>query len=270
MQLEAKMKNLRYYLDTNAVQSLGTRLEAMPNECAYTSVWTQLELVSAIKDNDSFRRKSGALRHLNKSGVYVDPVIPGAKQLQAFGCNVPEGCKLSSLSELIIPMIFASGSHEEFLMQIERLGLGKVIELIKETDHVTQDFDEQIKSRLDLRIDDFEEKWTKGDKNELLQDAIGYYATLLEAKLHNPRNVLISAYDHSMDYYMLIHYYYIEQKRYSRNQPAKNDFNDLMHLQYLTNGCKLVTDDTGFQKYVNTVVNGLAIGTEQFMEEIGV
>ena len=44
--------------------------------------------------------------------------------------------------------------------------------------------------------------------------------------------------------------------------------NDLYHLLYLKNGCKLVTDDKGFQKYVNKMVEGLAIGTEQFLKEI--
>ena len=264
------MKNLRYYLDTNAVQSLGTRLESLPNECVYTSVWTQLELVSAIKDDDGFRKKTAALRHLSDSGIFIDQIVPGAKKEQAFGCIAPEGGKIPHLSEVIMPMIFAAGNYEEFWKHIKCHSMEKCMELIKETDKVTHIFGEQIKSRMDLRIDDFEEKWTKGDKNELLQDAIGYYASLLEKKLFIPRYILINAYDHSMDYYMLIHYYYIEQKRYSRNQPAKNDFNDLMHLQYLRNGCILVTDDGGFKDYVNKVVDGLAIGTNQFIKEIGV
>ena len=264
------MKNLRYYLDTNAVQSLGTRLESLPNECVYTSVWTQLELVGAIKDDDSFRRKTAALRHLSDSGIFIDQIIPGAKKEQAFGCIAPEGGKIPHLYEVIMPMIFAAGNYEEFWKHIKCQGMEKCVKLIKETDKVTHSFGEQIKSRMDLRIDDFEEKWTKGDKNELLQDAIDYYANLLEKKYHIPKSLLIRAYDHSVDYYMLIHYYYVEQKRYSRNQPAKNDFNDLMHLQYLRNGCILVTDDGGFKDYVNKVVDGLAIGTNQFMKEIGV
>ncbi len=171
------MKNLRYYLDTNAVQSLGTKLESLPNECVYTSVWTQLELVSAIKDDDCFRKKTAALRHLSDSGIFIDQIIPGAKKVQAFGCIAPEGGKIPHLSEVIMPMIFVAGNYEEFWKPIKCHGMEKCMKLIKET-------------------------------------------------------------------------------------------NDLMHLQYLRNGCKLVTDDTGFQKYVNKMVDGLAIGTERFLNDI--
>lgn len=67
---------------------------------------------------------------------------------------------------------------------------------------------------------------------------------------------------------MLIHYYYVEQKKHSHNKMARNDMNDLCHLLYLKKGNKLVTDDTGFQKYVNKMIDGLAIGTGQFLKEI--
>ena len=67
---------------------------------------------------------------------------------------------------------------------------------------------------------------------------------------------------------MLIHYYYVEQKKHAYEEPARNDFNDICHLLYLKDGCKLVTDDGKFQEYVNKMVDGLAIGTEQFLNEI--
>lgn len=269
---------LKYYLDTCAVQSLGAKLVSLPVDCFYTSVWTQFELVSAIIDENSFKRKRGALKHLFDSGLYIDQVFPVFKRLLAYGIVKEEEGEIHGFSNTI-RSILQSTNYEEFVAKneihsstipSESIGLERItaLEIIKRIDEVTLGFGNQIKSRMDLRIEDFEEKWEKGDKNEWLQDAIGYYASLLEAKSFVPRNILINAYDHSMDYYILIHYYYVEQKRYSRNQPAKNDFNDLMHLQYLRNGCKLVTDDKGFQKYVNKVVDGLAIGIEQFLKEI--
>ena len=79
---------------------------------------------------------------------------------------------------------------------------------------------------------------------------------------------LLLSYDHSIDLFMLINYYYDEMKNYCRELAADNDGFDIQHLLYLRKGCKLVTDDRGFQKYVNEVFEGLAIGTKQFMEEI--
>lgn len=263
-------KPLKYYLDANAVQSLGTKLESIPADSVYTSVWTQNELVSAVcdcKDDVSFKRKRAALRHLQNTNIFIDTIMPGAKKEQAFGLVLSKECKLTVLSELIIPIILEADDYDEFKKLYENKDLEKILGLIQKSDEVTLVFGEQIKSRMDLRIDDFEEKW-KSDKDELLQDAIDYYANLLEKKHHIPKGLLIRAYDHSVDYYMLIHYYYVEQKRYSRNNPGKNDFNDLMHLQYLRNGTKLVTDDTVFQTYVNEVIDGLAIGTTQFLDEI--
>ena len=268
---------LKYYLDACAVQSLGAKLVSLPVDCFYTSVWTQFELVSAIIDENSFKRKRGALKHLFDSGLYIDQVFPAFKRLLAYGIVKEEEGEIHGFSNTI-QSILQSTNYEEFVAKneihgstipSESKGLERItaLEIIKRIDEVTLGFGNQIKSRMDLRIEDFEEKWKK-DKNELLLDAIDYYANLLEKEHHIPKRLLMSMYDHSVDYYLLIHYYYIEQKRYSRNQPAKNDFNDLMHLQYLRNGCKLVTDDKGFQKYVNKVVDGLAIGIEQFLKEI--
>ena len=93
----------KYYLDTNAVQSLGSKLGSISLECVYTSIWTQIELVSAIKDDDSFRKKTAALRHLSDSGIFIDQIVPGAKKEQAFGCIAPERGKIPHLSEVIMP-----------------------------------------------------------------------------------------------------------------------------------------------------------------------
>ena len=75
-------------------------------------------------------------------------------------------------------------------------------------------------------------------------------------------------YNHSIDLYMLTCYYYDEMKNYSRELAADNDGFDLQHLLYVRKGCKLVTDDRFFQKYVNETISGTSIGTEQFLKEI--
>ena len=80
-----RKNQLKYYLDTNAIQSLSSKLESIPTESVFTSIWTEIELVTAIKDESSFRRKRAALKHLQESGLYVDQTLSAYKRDMAFG-----------------------------------------------------------------------------------------------------------------------------------------------------------------------------------------
>ncbi len=258
--------NVKYYLDTNEVQSLGLKLESISSEWIFTSIWAQIELVSAIKDDDSFRRKKAALKHLSDSRIYVDQAIPSIKRLQAFGMVEPEPYDFSVFRERIIPIVINSIDYDEYLKRIHDSGLEKSLKSIRDVDNLSSISGKYIANNT-YEIIDFENKW-KGNKSGLIQDAVDYHAGKLEERYGLPKWYLIEDYDHSIDYFMLIHYYYVEQKKHAHEKPARNDFNDICHLLYLKDGCKLVTDDGKFQEYVNKMADGLSIGTEQFLNEI--
>lgn len=258
---------LQYYLDTNAVQSLGLKLESISSEGVFTSIWTQIELVSAINDDDSYRRKKAALKHLSDSGIYVDQAIPAIKRLQAYTIVEPEPYEYTVFRERIIPIVLKTTKYDDFLEQTEKPILEKALKKLQEVDEVSRDFGDFITKYNNDVILNFANKW-EGDKVKLIREAIEYHAGKIERRFFLSKSCLINEYDHSIDYFMLIHYFYVESKKHVHEKPARNDFNDILHLLYLKEGCKLVTDDKGFQKYVNKMVEGLAIGTEHFLDEI--
>ena len=107
----------QYYLDTNAIQSLGSKLESIFSEDVFTSIWTQVELVSAIKDEGSFRRKKAALKHLSDSRIYVNQAVPAIKRLQAFSMVEPEPYEFSIFRKCIIPIVIKSIDYDEYLKE---------------------------------------------------------------------------------------------------------------------------------------------------------
>lgn len=259
--------NLLYYLDANAVQSLGSKLESLPSERVFTSIWTQIELVSAINNDDNYKRKKAALKHLSDSGIYVDQAIPAIKRLQAYTIVEPEPYEYAVFREHIIPIVLKTMEYNVFLEQIKSSFAEKALKKLQEVDNTSRDFGDFIAKYKDDVILDFENKWD-GDKVKLIREAVDYHAGKIGRRYFLSKSCLINEYDHSIDYFMLIHYYYVEQKKHRHEEPARNDFNDICHLLYLKDGCKLVTDDGKFQKYVNKMVDGLAIGTEQFLNEM--
>ena len=263
-----RTNQLKYYLDTNAVQSLSSKLESIPSESVFTSIWTEIELVTAIKDESSFRRKRAALKHLQESGLYVDQTLSAYKRDMAFGAIEKTNYTFDDFSNIILPIVLQSRDYNDLTEQLISRQLTEIFEKLKVLDSLGSDGNCYLE-RNKWPIVDYENKW-KGDKNNLLYESICYHAERLEERYGIPKALSIMCYDHTIDYFMLIHYYYVEQKKHSHDKMARNDMNDLYHLLYLKNGCKLVTDDKGFQKYVNKMVDGLAIGTEQFLNEINV
>lgn len=256
----------QYYLDTNAVQSLGPKLESIPTDNVFTSIWTQIELVSAIEDEGGFRRKRAALKHLQQSGLFVDQTLAALKLYMAFGAIERTIYTCDDFSKQILPVVMQAQDYEDLIYQLDKLDLIEKIGTLKVMDELSSGMNYFIENNK-WPIIDYDKKWS-GNKNVLLNESIDYHAGCIQKRTGIPKEISKIRYDHSIDYYMLIDYYYVEQKKHSHDKSARNDMNDIFHLLYLKKGNKLVTDDKGFQKYVNKMVYGLAIGTEQFMEEI--
>ena len=258
--------DLLYYLDTNTVQSLGLKLESLPLKSVFTSIWTQMELVSAIEDEGSFRRKRAALKHLQESNLFIDQTLSGFKLYMAFGVIVRTNYTFDDFSNRILPLVIHAQEYNDLIKQLDDFDLIEIFGTLKVMDELSSGMEYFLKQNK-WPIIDYDNKWS-GNKNNLLNEAIDYFAERWHVRSGISKEKLLSQYDHSIDYFLLIDYYYVEQKKYSHDKPARNDMNDLHHLLYLKGGNKLVTDDKGFQKYVNKMVDGLAVSIEQFLNEI--
>lgn len=267
--------NLRYYLDTNAVQSLGLKLRNIPaNKGVYTSVLTIMELLKRIEDEDSFKKKTGPIVQLLNCQVFIDPLQAPFVIQDAFGINYEIPVEFDNI-EKIIAIACKSKNYELFNESMQNEGLTELFNGLKTLFKTGNDrFKEglaQYNEKGDLAANRimFKERWEGNvNRQNRLCEVINYYAEKQSVKCNRSILDLLLSYDHSIDLFMLINYYYDEMKNYCRELAADNDGFDIQHLLYLRKGCKLVTDDRGFQKYVNEVFEGLAIGTKQFMEEI--
>lgn len=76
-----------YYLGTVAVRKLSTMLSEGVHDSVLTSVFTIIELIGNIKDEDSFHRQKTILAKLAKGQFWVDPYLPEEVQMDAF--NIP-------------------------------------------------------------------------------------------------------------------------------------------------------------------------------------
>lgn len=258
--------HLQYYLDSCTVQALGKRLLTIPTTYVYSSIWTQVELLCAIKDEKTFNQKRAALKNLADSGIFVIQTIPCLKLWQAFGITEIEPRDYKIFREHILPIVINANDYTEFCDKIKSPVIDKAFKSLQEADNSSSSFGNYI-LRNQYAIIDFDSKW-HGNYHTLLLESVNYHAERLENRFGIPQSILIKEYDNSIDAFMLVHYYYVEQKKHMHKTPARNDFNDILHLLYLKRGCKLVTDDKDFQDYVNEVFPGLAIGTIDFLKEI--
>ena len=267
--------NLQYYLDTNAVQSLGKRLEGIPiNKGVYTSILTCMELLKRMENEDSYKRKRGPLLHLKNSGIQIDSLPAPFVIWESFRIR-KEIPPIFDSFEAIVAVALESNSYEMFMLLLRKNNLAEAFDGLK---LIFQKGNERFKAGLTqfneggglaTNRNIFKERW-EGDDNrkKRLYEAIKYFAGKQVDSCNQPLVNLLMNYNHSIDLYMLTCYYYDEMKNYSRELAADNDGFDLQHLLYVRKGCKLVTDDRFFQKYVNETISGTSIGTEQFLKEI--
>ena len=252
-----------FYLDTNAIQSLGSTLCHFSNKYVFTSIWVEMELVSSISDDDSFRKKKAALRNLVESGIDVDVLPPPYRMLESFGIATTNWFSVDTWNRFINELLEAK-DYDHWQSSCDK----EVLKYIKVIDSVDEEFKEAIGKRFASgtakeRKMNFATKFN-GSLNDIYKDALGYYVDLFEKKFKVPQYQLISQYDSSQDVFMVVQYYYVEMKAANHDAPARNDFNDLLHLHYIKNNCYLVTDDKGFAKCVNDVLKGHAITVNEF------
>lgn len=265
---------LKYYLDTNAVQSLGCKLcEISSKKGVYTSILSIMELVKSIKDEDSFRRKRGALLHLRQSSVLLDMLHPTYVFNRAFKIDYEIHPIYWSFNR-IVDVALESDDYRVFMDSLDKNDLIESFEGLK---IIFKKSNEYFIKNLSLYNEtgnvadnkrSFEERWKgKENRRQRLYESINHYTKKQSKRQSLPFDELLANYDHSLDIIMLTSCYYDEKKNYRKELAANNDGFDLQHLMYLREGCKLVTDDSTFKTYVNEVFNGLAIGTEQFLKE---
>ena len=240
-----------YYLETNALRILSNRLtQSYILDKCYTSILSICEIISGIKDDQSFKQRQGIIKKVFLSNIKMDLDLPENKLPKAYGISIK-----NSLSEKIIELgntLINSKSLVNFHANINNSQLIYCWSFVQIYDRMgDKHFKNSFKDRQDkfdysnpFMIQVFNNRWNNlSDDLELrkriLNDLIEYFTGFL--LLPNPffkiadKDVqsLQKAYNHLLDIFFLCIGYFTGTKIIFKNAPSKNDYFDLVHLMYL-------------------------------------
>ena len=242
------------YLETNSLRTLANKLSNsnfIQNK--YTSILAIIELLSGIKDNNEYQRRRGIINRIVESEMYnrVHPLFPTTIFYKAFGCNINDEEDAHSIIDLL-KIIATIPDYKDFTTFIS------IHKEFEEYFRFTQDFDNtSSKHFISLMADksknadtkklipEFESRWKEKDFNYILNVAVNYYASKIPANLANGRTFdeLVASYNKSINPFLLASTYYVDQRISLKNNVAKNDSIDLLHLLYIGETDTMVSDD---------------------------
>ncbi len=252
------------YLETNAIRIYATRLKEgdFIND-KYTSILSLLELISGIKDEESFKLRKSILKKIIISKIKIDLILPELRIYYAFGFNV-NNSEISDKIGNIIRLIDLTKDFESLIKTINLNLLDDGWNFIKQYDEnanigfKNSIFQHLPKSDIKNLIQQFKSRWTLDNLNHLKVKVIEYYANILVNKLsvQDKRSIqeIILSYDNSIDIYLLATALYVDNKISFKNTPGKNDYIDLNHLTYL-NGrlSQIVTNDKMLHRIMSKI-----------------
>ena len=197
------------YLETNAVRKYASLMGNdgfISDKC--TSILSLLELISGIKDNDSFQLRRSIIKKVVKSKIKIDINLPESIIYQAFGINF-NNVGLSTEIGKIVNLVVLTKNYDSFLNTIQLNSLTEGWSFVKEYDNnasagfkksIIQHFSDSDIKQL---ITQFKERWTYENIEKLKELLVNYHASKL---LNNPNiecnksiSEVISAYDNSID-----------------------------------------------------------------------
>lgn len=269
-----------YYLETNAIRILANKLtgQSYLDKC-YTSILSVCELLSGIKDEDTFNLRKGIISKVYLSKIPSDLDMPETKMYKAYGIQIDNG-----ISDKVILLGFlcsSTKSYTEFIKRILHSNLTDYWEFLRKYDNSADiKFKESIKKRqkdFDYSdpnmIPNFNHRWNNLSDNQELKERILYDLIVYFAEeMLKPDSIikvidkslkdLIQEYDHSLDLYFLCIGAFTGEKIIFRNAPSRNDYFDLSHLKYLRNKSDIiVSNDLMLTKLVNKIHSNNILST---------
>lgn len=258
----------KYYLDTVAVRKLATILSEGEHESLLTSVFTFVELIGNIKDENTFHRQKSIIAKLANGKFQIDPFLPMEVQLEAF--NIPFKSDVSNqILELMTRLVRFDTYHNWRSYEESLEPHPNVYEYIQIVDK-QKTFAQMLKMNWSddtiKAIAKFNDIWDANkSRDEVLTQIINYYLTKYRVDFSKYADDI--RYKNSINLFMLVHAHFVGKKVSRHDHPGRNDFLDLMHLLYVRNGMTLVTDDRRLLKSVNEVWDNRAITVEEFLKQ---
>lgn len=274
----------KYYLDTNSVRKLAPCLKGCKNVGAFISIWTICEMLGHVfKHPVEYDKIKSNLKAIQESGMSIVMMMPLELHYKAFSIPIPSN--ITSHNVLIMALLLMIvDSYEKWLKKIDFYSLSSTCEFVKEIDNATprlnlnikQQFDNNISTRESIRK--YKEFWRTEDKELTHKRLLEYYVdgfiedhediremgVLLGMSYEELKQLLCDAYDGSIDVAFRVNACMVDKKVCYRELFRRNDDTDMMHLYYLIDDTKFVTDDNRLRENINAEFPGRAMSVEEF------
>lgn len=263
--------NLKYYLETNSLRNLGSKVIELNNDC-YTSGLAIFEIVSGINDSDFDIRKSVIEKTLNsKMGIIWE--LPETIMARAFPPFDYIDNRVDGLKYLCSQLI-KSNSYNDFIENTKDKKYNSDYFRNLDKHYSTHFITATEKGNKNLKLEKEKAKnheygeiisafandfIDKLPENLIINESITIYAMsenvvdglkmsfagkkFNREKVYNNYNGVLMIFVKAFSLYTAL------KSKYS-NLPARNDFIDLHHLMYLFNDSnkQIVTDDNMIKK----------------------
>lgn len=268
---------MKYYLETNALRKLNSKLFEIKNEC-YTSSLSIIELISGINEKQ-FEIRKKVISNLILSNFNINWDFPEKIKIESFPSLDFEEGRVNDLKKLCEYLIeskdldaFVSVSRELY----HNLDFFRTLDSDYSKDFIdaTESGNDELKAiysrekKLNGKFyEDHAKKYVKSlpqasEFNESLTlfgivVGVAEYLELNSGENTINKEKLFNEYNGNIDAFIESFSLYSGLKQAELNSPAKNDYVDLHHLLYLGNGkkSKTVTDDKLLLKITGQVLN---------------
>jgi hypothetical protein len=274
---------MKYYLDTNAVYNIRNIPEPVLANC-FSSVMTLIELVSGIKDRDSYQRRKAILSLILKYKLTIDWAMPEEIIFNSF--DVFEEYEFNELRteelEKLIAFLVQSETYElynastiynaefghSYFKSIDDSMSKRFIDStnfgIKEMKNLLNS--DQSNNKLEYNGNSYNIDTTKALSDFLTNfPEVNYAFTInaLATMIFNLSKIegftiedVFGSYNGLVNIYISFMSKYSIYKLANQELPAKNDFIDITHILYMKNDLttKVISDDKIFEKFMDDQV----------------
>jgi hypothetical protein len=259
------MKN--YYLDTVAVRRLG---KALPKHVgtSYTSVFTILELLSGISEQQ-YKARKAALTNLFNSRMEIDWRMPDEILLKSFKVSKRPDTICGDDIKKIAEELIASTNYEDFKERNRKLQ-PNINSLTFFDQRLSAQFKKVFSAKTaeirEARLTDKTAKFNPDKARGIRAMAYFVCKKLLPSHLSGLSDEVQKNHDGSIERFIEVWLNYYDTNANPLNEASTNDWADVLHTCYLgsNQGIVFVSDDTKISNLLNRLSPGSSISVDEF------
>lgn len=249
------------YLETNSLRTLAKKLsDPTFIKDKYTSILAIIELLSGVRNENEYQKRRGIITKIINSDIYnrIHPLLPATILYNAFGCNINDNKVCYGIIRLL-KIIDYIPNYSDFMNYIKDGDFNTYFDFTQKFDDLSNVFfigfmeDKSKDGNTKVLIPEFKARWEDKDFDSILDRLVRYFASKISINIADERSVerLIASYDKTINPFLLATSYYIDQKVSSKDNIAKNDAIDLLHLLYISETEIIVSDDMLINKILS-------------------